>query len=83
MGRWQLHLNRTEENEAALTLAIALLRTGSLAGMEVNNEARIAMSKGEEYVQSLISASELKKRHKQVKDEQAAYEFEQILIKFG
>ena len=82
-GRWQLHLNRTEENEAALTLAISLLRTGSLAGMEVNNEARIALSKGEEYIQSLISASELKKRQKQVKDEQASYEFEQLILKFG
>ena len=83
VGRWQLHLNRTEENVAALNLAISLLRTGSLAGMEVNNEARIALSKGEEYIQSLISASELKKRQKQVKDEQAAYEFEQLLFKFG
>ena len=82
-GRWQLHLNRTEENVSALNLAISLLRTGSLAGMEVNNEARIALSKGEEYIQSLISASELKKRQKQVKDEQAAYEFEQLLFRFG
>lgn len=83
VGRWQLRLNRTPENESALNLAISLLRTGNLAGMEVDQEARIALSKGEEYIQSLISASELKKRHKQVKDEQAAYEFEQLLFKFG
>lgn len=82
-GRWQLVLNRTEENESALNLAITLLRTGSLAGMEVNAEARIALTKGEEYIQSLISASELKKRHRQVMDEQAAHEFEQLLFKFG
>ena len=81
-GRWQLHLNPTPENRAALDLAINLLRTGALAGMEVNQEARIALTKDEEYIQSLISASELKKRQKQIKDEQAAHEFEQLLLKF-
>lgn len=80
--RWQLHLNRTPENEEALNLAIRLLRTGALSGMEVNNDARIALSRGEEYIQSLISAADLKRREKQVKDEQATYEFEQLLIKF-
>ena len=81
-GWWQLHLNPTPENRAALDLAIHLLRTGALAGMEVNQEARIALTKDEEYIQSLISASELKKRQKQIKDEQAAHEFDQLLLKF-
>jgi ribosomal protein S8 len=81
-GWWQLHLNPTPENRAALDLAIDLLRTGALAGMEVNQEARIALTKNEEYIQSLISASGLKKRQKQIKDEQATHEFEQLLLKF-
>ncbi|MDR2216551.1 MAG: hypothetical protein LBE59_12040 [Nevskiaceae bacterium] len=80
-NRWQLHLNRTEENEAALNLAIQLLRSGTMANMEVDQEARIALSKGEEYIQSLISSAELKKRQKQVTDAQAAYEFEQLILK--
>src|SRR5262249_882972 len=80
---WQLHLHKTPENDAALDLAIKLLRSGSLAGMEVNQDARIALTKGEEYIQSVISASELKKRKKQIKDEQAAHEFEQLLLKFA
>ena len=80
--RWQLHLNRTPENEKALNLAISLLRTGALANMEVHEEARIALTKGEEYIQSLISASELKKRQKQIQDEQASHEFEQLLLRF-
>ena len=79
---YQLHLNRTDENEAALDLAISMLRSGSLADMEVNQDARIALTKGEEYIQSLISASELKKRKIQLRDETAAYEFEQMLLKF-
>jgi hypothetical protein len=50
--------------------------------MEVNQEARIALTKDEVYIQSLISASELKKRTKQVHNEQANQEFEQLLLKF-
>lgn len=80
---WQLCLNRTPENEDALTLAINLLKTGELSGMEVNSDARIALGKGEEYIQSLISASEIKKRQKAVADPQAAYEFEQLLLKLS
>lgn len=80
---WQLCLNKTPENNAALDLAISLLRTGQLADMEVNNDARIALGKGEEYIQSLISASEIKKRQLQVADPQATYEFEQLLLKLG
>jgi hypothetical protein len=79
---WQLHLNKTTENEAALDLAIKLLRTGNLAGMEVNQEARIALAKDEVYIQSLISAGELRKREKQVQNDQANHEFEQLLLKF-
>ncbi|WNH54488.1 hypothetical protein [Stenotrophomonas oahuensis] len=80
---WQLCLNRTPENEDALTLAISLLRTGELSGMEINNDARIALSKGEEYIQSLISASEIKKRQRVVADPQATFEFEQLLLKLS
>lgn len=80
-NRWQLHLNRTEENEAALKLAIELLRTGTMSNMEVDKEAKIALSKDEEYVQSLISATELKKRQKQITDPEAAHEFEQLILK--
>ena len=81
-GRWQLHLNQTSENVQALDLAIKLLRTGQLADMEVDQEARIALTKDEEYVQSLISSTELRRREKQISDPQAQEEFEQMLLKF-
>ena len=80
-SRWQLCLNLTPENVAALKLAIQLLRTGTLSDMEVDKEARIALSRDEEYIQSLISSAELKKRQKQLKDPQAVYEYEQLLLK--
>lgn len=82
-GRWQLHLNQTEENIAALNLAIQLLETGDLAGMELNQEARIALSKDEKYIQSIVAAAELRKRDHQTMDRQAAAEFEQLMLKFS
>jgi len=81
-GRWQLHLHKTPENERALDLAIELLQEGTVSNMEVNEEARLALSKGEEYIQSLISASELKKREKQLTDPHAIEEFEQLVLQF-
>jgi len=80
---WQLHLNRTEENEDALNLAIELLQSGSLAGMEVNQDARIALTRDETYIQSLISATELRKRDRQITDEQAIEEYDQLLLAFN
>ena len=78
---WQLHLHKTPENERALTVAISLLKSGDLAGMEVNQDARIALAKDEEYIQSLISASNLKKRERELKNPEAEFEFEQFLLK--
>ena len=79
-NRWQLHLHETPENEAALRLAIQLLQSGDLAGMEVDREARIALTKDEQYIQSLISAQQLKLREKEIKDPQADHEFDQLIL---
>lgn len=81
-NRWRLRINKTPENVEALNLAIKLLETGELAGMEVDQEARIALGKDEQYIQSLISAQEMKKRAKELVDPQAKHEFEQLLLKF-
>lgn len=80
--RWQLHLHRTAENEEALRLAIGLLRTGEMANMEVNQEARIALSKDEKYIQSMIASSEMRVREKQIQNEEAQHEFDQLMLRF-
>lgn len=82
-GRWQLHLRDTPENVSALNLAIQLLETGEMAGMELNQDARIALSKDEKYIQSVVASNELRKRDQQVVDEQAAHEFEQLFLTFS
>lgn len=81
-GRWQLHLNKTPENEAALDLAIDVLRTGEVSNMEVNQDAKIALSKDETYIQSVVAAAELKKRQKDITDPQAFEEYTQLMLKF-
>ncbi|MEH2319274.1 hypothetical protein [Nostoc sp.] len=79
-SRWELHLHNTEENTQALNLAIDILRTGEISNMEVNKEARIALSKDEKYIQSIIASTELRERKKQDISEQAALEFQKLLL---
>lgn len=79
-GRCKLVLIQSAENIQALDIAIKLLETGDLANLEVNKEAIIAFSKDETYVQSIISAAEMRKR-KQVKiADEARHEMDQLLL---
>lgn len=80
--RCQFTLIRNEENTEALNLAISLLRTGELANMDVNQEARLALSKDEKYIQSILSSAELKKRKKITFDAEAVEQYEQLLLAY-
>ena len=75
-------MNRTEENIEALNLAINLLRTGELSNLEVNQDARIALSKDEKYIQSIVSSAELKKRQTVALNEEAAQQYEQLILAY-
>ncbi|MEY9768559.1 hypothetical protein ABIA14_000836 [Sinorhizobium fredii] len=77
----QFHILKTDENKEALNLAIKLLSNGSLQGMEVNKDARLALTKDETYIQSLISAREIKAKPKVIMNEEADYEYQQLLLK--
>lgn len=79
-NKWEFHLNKIDENIKALDLAINLLETGELNNAEINNEARIALSKDEKYIQSIISSAELKHRKTSRLDEQSSEVFEQLLL---
>jgi hypothetical protein len=80
--KWSFHLHKTDENKKALSLAINLLRTGELANLEVDQDARLALSKDEKYIQSVISSAELKKREKVTLSEAAAQQFEQLILSY-
>lgn len=81
-NRYQFRLNKTEENMEALSLAISLLRTGEMSSLEVNQDARLALSKDEKYIQSIISSAELKKRKQVALDADAANQFEQLIMAY-
>ncbi|MHC6655508.1 hypothetical protein [Aeromonas salmonicida] len=79
-GRCKLVLIQSEENIQSLDISIRLLETGELANLEVNKEARISFSKDETYVQSIISASTMRKRKQIEITEEAKYEMDQLLL---
>lgn len=81
-GRWQFHIRPDPVNRAALDLAIQLLETGDLAGMELNQEARIALQHDEKYIQSVAASAGLRQRNAQAADEQAQAAFEQLLLQY-
>jgi hypothetical protein len=78
--RFQFHLYRNEENTEALNLAISLLNTGELASIDMQKEARLALSKDEKYIQSIISSAELKKRNKVNMAGDALEQYEQLIL---
>ncbi|WP_065187877.1 hypothetical protein [Shewanella woodyi] len=79
-GSSQFVINRTEENLEALDLAINLLETGDLSGMDVKKDAQIALSKDDSYIQSIVSAAELKKRAQIAVTSEATEQFEQLIL---
>jgi hypothetical protein len=81
--RCQFHLHKNEENMEALNLAISLLRTGELANMDMQQEARLALSKDEKYIQSIVSSAELKKRQKMTISGDALEQYEQLLLAYN
>jgi hypothetical protein len=81
-GRWQFHIRPDPANRAALDLAIELLETGDLAGMELNQEARIALQHDEKYIQSVAAASGLRQLNAQAVDERTQHAFEQLLLTY-
>ncbi|WP_286789117.1 MULTISPECIES: hypothetical protein [unclassified Pseudomonas] len=80
--RYQFHLTPEDENKAALDLAINLLRSGELASLDVNQDARLALSKDERYIQSIISAAELKGRSQVALLGESADQFEQLIFAY-
>ncbi|MFQ3283131.1 hypothetical protein [Reinekea sp.] len=79
-SKCQLVLIQSEENVQALDIAINLLETGELASLEVNKEATISFSKDEVYVQSIMAASEMRKRKQVDIAEEAKHEMDQLLL---
>ncbi|MFJ5451376.1 hypothetical protein [Pectobacterium carotovorum] len=79
-SKWEFHLIKTEENIESLDLAINLLKTGELANLEVDKNAKLALSQDEKYIQSIISSAELREREKVSLSNEAKIQFEQLIF---
>lgn len=79
-NQWEFHLVKTEENLESLDLAISLLKTGELANLEVDPNAKLALAQDEKYIQSIISSAELRAREKIKISNEAKEQFEQLIF---
>jgi hypothetical protein len=61
-------------------MAIDLIAQGECQGIEVDEEARIALQKDQVYVESLISAQKLREREQITLSEEQVEEIDNILL---
>jgi hypothetical protein len=59
-GRATLQLIDTTENNEALAMAKALVASGAVSGLEVNDEAKFALEKDQTYAESIVAANTLR-----------------------
>ncbi|WAC12410.1 hypothetical protein [Dyadobacter pollutisoli] len=78
--RYQFHLVSSEENTAALDLAISLIDTGNIVNMEINDNAILALQKDQTYIESIISSNNLRTHATIALDEETMQEFDNILL---
>lgn len=62
-GFSQLRIIDTEENREALRIAYSLINSGTAAQAEVDDDAKKALQEDHSFVESLVAAGELSKRH--------------------
>lgn len=77
---YSFRLHDTEENKRALEVAINLLESGEVSGMEVDENVKIALQKDQSYIESLIASSEFKKTERVELDEEKKEELDNLLI---
>ena len=78
--RYKLHLIDTPENIKALDEAISLIQTGQMNSSAIDEDARIALTQDESYMQSLMAATEFRKINKTVVGEEEKSEMEQLFL---
>lgn len=80
-GWYRFVLNQTDENIAAIDLAISLLQSGNVSNMELNDDARIALQKDQLYIDSIVSRKELKSTSKVQLSEEMKEEIDNLFLK--
>lgn len=80
-GNWyQFQLNDTEENQEALEIALELVTTGNIKGLEIDENARLALGKDQTYIESLISSQNLREKEQMPLSEEQQEEVENFFL---
>lgn len=80
-GYSELHVIESRENTEALEIAYELVTAGVVPGIEVDNDARMALQQEQQYVESLISSAKLKESVKVPLSEEYAHQLDIIFNK--
>ncbi|USK82565.1 hypothetical protein LHV56_12050 [Peribacillus frigoritolerans] len=80
-GGWHIFkINKTEENIAALNIALDLVDTGGAKGLEIDDEARIALGQDQTYVESLIGSKQLREQEYVPLSEEHQYQMDNLFL---
>lgn len=63
-GQASLQLIDTPENVEAVKMAVSLVATGRVSGLEVDDEAKLALEKDQAYAESIVATNRLRAREK-------------------
>ncbi|WP_347332345.1 hypothetical protein [Marinimicrobium locisalis] len=80
-GYWQLKIIDTPENREALDIALRLVQGDNPPDTTLlDREAHQAMTGSQEYIESLVSARQMRERETVVLSDEKKFEYEQILL---
>ena len=78
----QVHVIDTPENRASLDIAYQLVTDGQATGLEIDEDARRALQSNQDYVDSIIGASQLRRRESVALAPEDKEKFEQLLLSY-
>ena len=79
-GWYRFRLHDIEENVQALDTAISILSSGTINGLEVNKDARLALQKDQSYIESIISSHKLREKENVTLSEEHQLEIDTLLL---
>jgi hypothetical protein len=82
-GFAELHIIDAPENREALSIAYSLVTDATVTGMEVDDDARKAMQQEQQYVESLIASSDLRKRETVQLSEEQKEQMDLLFMRWG
>ena len=71
----------TPENREALDIAYSLVNDGASKGLEVDQDARMAMQQSHEYIESIIASTEMRKTESVTLSEEQAEQLELLFMR--